>query len=168
MLRESEVLSFFSEAGQKAFYQAWFPAFGYISPFHCEDTASIGAKCKQFFLEYFERKIFNFRIFLYLQNLSNQRMNIKLTEIAEKTYFEIITKYSETKATSFSKNTVSIVHMIQQNNQIGSRYKKTSYRKFLISNQVYLFYKIEFQTIYIILFWDNKRNPASLDIILSS
>ena len=95
-------------------------------------------------------------------------MNIKLTEIAEKTYFEIITKYSETKATSFSKNTVSIVHMIQQNNQIGSRYKKTSYRKFLISNQVYLFYKIEFQTIYIILFWDNKRNPASLDIILSS
>jgi hypothetical protein len=95
-------------------------------------------------------------------------MNIKLTENAEKTYFEIINKYSNTKAASFSKNTISILRTIQQNIQIGSRYKKTSYRKFLISNQVYLFYKIEFQIIYVVLFWDNKRNPATLDIILCS
>lgn len=57
--------------------------------------------------------------------------------------------------------------MIEHNNQIGSRYKKTSYRKFLISNQVYLFYKIELQVIYVVLFWDNKRNPTNLDIVLS-
>jgi hypothetical protein len=95
-------------------------------------------------------------------------MKIELTEIAEKTYYEIINKYSESKAASFSKSTISILHLIEQNNQIGSRYKKTSYRKFLISNQVYLFYKIELQIIYIVLFWDNKRNPNNLDVILSS
>ncbi len=95
-------------------------------------------------------------------------MKIELTKIAEETYFEIINKYSETKGANFSKSTISVLHLIEQNNHLGSRYKKTSYRKFLISNQVYLFYKIEFQIIYIILFWDNKRNPANLDIILSS
>jgi len=95
-------------------------------------------------------------------------MKIVLTENAEKTYFDITNKYSENKATLFSKNTISVLQMIEQNNQIGSRYKKTSYRKFLMSNQVYLFYKIEYQIIYIVLFWDNKRNPANLDIILSS
>lgn len=58
--------------------------------------------------------------------------------------------------------------MIKQNNHIGSKYKKTFYTKFLVSNRVYLFYKIEQEIIYIILFWDNKRNPLDLDVILSS
>jgi hypothetical protein len=95
-------------------------------------------------------------------------MKIVITENAEKTYFDIINKFSETKAALFSKNTISILDMIEQNNHIGSKHKTTSYRKFLISHQVYLFYKIEPQIIYIVLFWDNKRNPLSLDIILSS
>ncbi|KUJ62362.1 hypothetical protein AR687_07830 [Flavobacteriaceae bacterium CRH] len=95
-------------------------------------------------------------------------MEIVLTENAEKTYFEIINNYSETKATMFSNSTISILSIIQQNNHIGSRYKKTIYRKFLISNQVYLFYKIEEETIYIILFWDNKMDPMRLDIMLNS
>lgn len=58
--------------------------------------------------------------------------------------------------------------MIVQYNDIGTRYKKTCYRKFLLSHQIYIFYKIESQILYIILFWDNKRNPVDLDIILSS
>lgn len=95
-------------------------------------------------------------------------MKIVFTENAEKTYFDITYKYSQTKAASFSTKTIIILNLIQQNNQIGSRHKKTSYRKFLISNHVYLFYKIEIQVIYIILFWDNKRKPLDLDVILSS
>jgi hypothetical protein len=95
-------------------------------------------------------------------------MKIVLTENAEKTYFEIINKYSETKAALFSKNTISILNIIEQNNHIGSKYKRSSYRKFLISDEVYLFYKIEPEIIYIVLFWDNKRNPLNLEVILSS
>ncbi|MCR4029430.1 MULTISPECIES: type II toxin-antitoxin system RelE/ParE family toxin [Flavobacterium] len=95
-------------------------------------------------------------------------MDIKLTELAEKSYFDIVNKFSESKGTLFSNKTISIIEIIAKNNDIGSKYKNTSYRKFLISNQVYLFYKIEKQTLYIILFWDNKRNPVDLDIILSS
>jgi len=95
-------------------------------------------------------------------------MKIILTENAEKTYFNIINNYSKNKATLFSKNTLSILSLIRENNYIGSRHKKTLYRKFLISNQVYVFYKIEEEIIYIILFWDNKMNPMILDIILSS
>jgi len=77
-------------------------------------------------------------------------MKIVITENAEKSYFDITNKYSETKAALFSKNTVSILDMIQHNNHIGSKYKKTFYRKFLVSNQVYLFYKIEQNIIYIV------------------
>ncbi|MBB4803832.1 plasmid stabilization system protein ParE [Flavobacterium nitrogenifigens] len=95
-------------------------------------------------------------------------MNVKLTENAEKTFSQIINKYSDFKAAKFSNQTISTIEMILQNNYIGSKYKKTSFRKFLVSNQVYLFYKIEKQTIYIITFWDNKRNPLELDVILSS
>lgn len=95
-------------------------------------------------------------------------MKVVLTETAEKTFSQIINNYNDTKSAKFSSQTISVIQMIVQNNQIGSKYKKTCFRKFLISNQVYLFYTIENQTLYISLFWDNKRNPTELDIILSS
>lgn len=95
-------------------------------------------------------------------------MKIVLTENAERTYFEVVNKYSEIKAISFSKKTISILEMIKQNNYIGSKYQKTSFRKFIISHQVYLFYKVETKIIYVVLFWDNKRSPLSLDVVLSS
>ncbi|MFC6248048.1 hypothetical protein [Flavobacterium psychroterrae] len=78
-------------------------------------------------------------------------MKILFTDNAEKTYFDITNKYSQTKADSFAKKTIIILNLIQENNHIGSRHEKTSYRKFLISNHVYLFYKIEIQVIYFIL-----------------
>lgn len=95
-------------------------------------------------------------------------MKIKLTETAEKSYYEIVRKYTEKKAAEFSKTTFSVIRIISDNNKIGPRHQKTLYRKFLISNQVYLFYKIEIDIIYVVLFWDNKRNPLILDVILSS
>ncbi|GAA3740928.1 hypothetical protein GCM10022422_25760 [Flavobacterium ginsengisoli] len=95
-------------------------------------------------------------------------MTVKLTENAEKTFSQIINKYSYLKASKFSNQTISTIEIIVQNNHIGTKYKKTSFRKSLISNQVYLFYTVEKQTIYIVLFWDNKRNPLELDVILSS
>lgn len=103
-----------------------------------------------------------------MQKLLNIKMNVELTEIAEKTFFQIINSYNDSTSAKFSSQTISTIQMITQNRHIGSRYKKTCFRKFLISNKVYLFYTIEKQTIYIALFWDNKRNPAELDIILSS
>lgn len=95
-------------------------------------------------------------------------MNVELTEIAEKTFFQIISNYKDSKSAKFSNQTLTTIQMIVQNNYIGSKYKKTRFRKFLISNQVYLFYTIEKEIIYIALFWDNKRNPTELDVILSS
>lgn len=95
-------------------------------------------------------------------------MKVEITDTARKSFYQIINQYSESKSSEFSKKTISIIETILKNNYIGSRYKKTPFRKFLISNLVYLFYKVDKQTIYIILFWDNKRNPIDLEIILSS
>ena len=95
-------------------------------------------------------------------------MKIVITENAEKSYNEIIKKYSEIKATAFATETIFILDMIEKNNYVGSDHKKTPYRKFLVSEQVYLFYRIDMEIIYVVLFWDNKRNPLDLEIILSS
>lgn len=95
-------------------------------------------------------------------------MKIIITENAEKSYNEIISKYSEIKATRFAEETIFVLDIIERNNNIGSRHKKTPYRKFLVSDQVYLFYRIDTEIIYVVLFWDNKRNPLDLEIILSS
>lgn len=94
-------------------------------------------------------------------------MNIQLTETAQKTFYQITSKYSDSQATKFSIKTVAAIEIIATNNCIGLRHKKTSFRKFLISNQVYLFYKIQNEILFIILFWDNKRNPLDLEVILS-
>jgi hypothetical protein len=53
-------------------------------------------------------------------------MNVKLTDIAEKTYFQITNKFSDSKAKIFSDKTMSVIEMITLNNQIGSRSKKNS------------------------------------------
>lgn len=95
-------------------------------------------------------------------------MKIQITETGSKTYEEIISKYSETKSRQFATEIISILDFIEKNNFIGSAHKKTPYRKFLVSEQIYLFYKIDLEIIYIVLFWDNKRNPLDLEIILSS
>ena len=95
-------------------------------------------------------------------------MKILITENAERSYFEIISKYSENKASLFSKKTISVLDMIESNNHIGHKHKKTPYRKFLLTEHIYIFYKIESEIIYIVLFWDNKRNPIDLDVVLSS
>ena len=95
-------------------------------------------------------------------------MKIVLTETASKSFDEIINRYSEIKASVFAIETISVIAIIQSNNLIGAVHKKTSYRKLLISEQVYLFYKINTEFIYITLFWDNKRNPLDLEIILCS
>lgn len=95
-------------------------------------------------------------------------MKIVITENAEKSYNEIINKYSEIKASTFAAETILILNIIEKNNYIGSEHKKTPYRKFLVSEQVYLFYRIDTEIIYVVLFWDNKRNPLDLEIILCS
>jgi plasmid stabilization system protein ParE len=99
-------------------------------------------------------------------------MKVEITENASKNYekiFEYITaKFSFKEATEFALKTIEIKEMISRNPKIGSQHKKTPYRKFLISKQTYLFYKIEKEVVYITLFWDTNRNPLDLEIILHS
>jgi hypothetical protein len=95
-------------------------------------------------------------------------MEAILTEYARETYSDIEKYNSESNNKILFSNTISIIEMIEKNNLIGSVYKKTPYRKFLVSEQIYMFYKIGVSNIYIVLFWNNKRNPLDLDVILSS
>lgn len=97
-------------------------------------------------------------------------MKIIWTETALESYEEIVNyishKFTMKEAVDFLDKTEARLVNISNNFEIGSQYKKTEYRKFLISKQTYLFYKIENQTIYLSVFWNNAKNPLGLNTIL--
>jgi plasmid stabilization system protein ParE len=97
-------------------------------------------------------------------------MKIIWTETALESYEEIVNyisyKFTMKEAVDFLDKTEAILVVISNNFEAGSRYKKTEYRKFLIAKQTYLFYKIENQTIYLSVFWNNAKNPLQLNTIL--
>lgn len=97
-------------------------------------------------------------------------MIIIWTATALETYEEIVdyisNKFTMKEAVDFLDKTEATLVIISNNIDVGSQYKKTEYRKFLISKQTYLFYKIENQTIYLSVFWNNTKNPIGLNTIL--
>lgn len=97
-------------------------------------------------------------------------MKIIWTETALESYEEIVDyisfKFTSKEAVDFLDKTEASLLIISNNFEVGSQYKKTGYRKFLIAKQTYLFYKIENQTIYLSVFWNNAKNPISLNTIL--
>jgi hypothetical protein len=70
------------------------------------------------------------------------------------------------EAVDFIDKTEAILLIISNNFEVGSQHKETRYRKFLIAKQTYLFYKIENETIYLSVFWNNVKNPLGLNMIL--
>ena len=59
----------------------------------------------------------------------------------------------------------SVVANIVKFNEIGQIYKKTEYRYILISEQTYLFYRLETDTIYIVKLWLTFQDPQKLKTI---
>lgn len=97
-------------------------------------------------------------------------MKIIWTETALESFEEIVdyinNKFTLKEANDFLDKTEASLIIISNNLEVGSQYKKTNYRQFLIAKQTYLFYKIENQTIYLSVFWNNAKNPIGLNTIL--
>jgi plasmid stabilization system protein ParE len=109
----------------------------------------------------------------YFATYNNTKtMEIIWTNTALESFEEIVdyitAKFTLKEANDFINSTDSIINMIKQNSRIGRPYKKTIYRQFLISEQTYLFYKLENNKIYLSIFWNNSKNPLDLDAILRS
>ena len=99
-------------------------------------------------------------------------MEIIWTNTALESYEEIVdyitAKFSLKETNDFINTTDSIINIIKLNSKIGRPYEKTIYRQFLISEQTYLFYKLEDNKIYLSIFWNNSKNPLELGSILRS
>ena len=97
-------------------------------------------------------------------------MKIIWTETALESFEEItdyiIYKFTIKEALDFLDKTEAALKIISNNSEVGSQFKKTEYHKFLIAKQTYLFYKVENQTIYLSVFWNNVKNPIRLNTIL--
>jgi plasmid stabilization system protein ParE len=97
-------------------------------------------------------------------------MKIIWTETALESFEEIVdyisNKFTLKEANDFLDKTEASLIIISNNLEVGSQYKKTKYRQFLIAKQTYLFYKIENQTIYLSVFFFYVKNPIGLNTIL--
>ena len=97
-------------------------------------------------------------------------MKIIWTETALESYEEIVNyikyKFTMKEAVDFLNKTEASLLIISNNIEVGSQYEKTEYRKFLVAKQTYLFYKVENQTIYLSVFWNNAKNPIGLNTVL--
>jgi plasmid stabilization system protein ParE len=98
-------------------------------------------------------------------------MEIVWTREAEESYTEtvedILNKWTIKELVVFADKTEDIIALILKNNEIGKLYKKTAFRQFLITEQTYLFYKLVNNKVYLILFWNNRKNPLKLDSVLT-
>ena len=96
-------------------------------------------------------------------------MEVKMTNTAIDDYFDIIdyivAKFSLKTGEDFKIKMDSVVANIVKFNEIGQIYKKTEYRYILISEQTYLFYRLETDTIYIVKLWLTFQDPQKLKTI---
>lgn len=99
-------------------------------------------------------------------------MEVIWTNTATKEYESLLeyllTKFSLTVMKNFMMETENQVENISKFNEIGQAYENTNYRYLLLSEQTYLFYKIENNKVYISEIWDNRQNSIKLNIILHS
>jgi plasmid stabilization system protein ParE len=97
-------------------------------------------------------------------------MRISWTQTAVESFEEItdyiFERFSAKEVNDFIIKSEERIHLILQNNSIGLQYKKTAYRQFLIAEQTYLFYRMESDVIYLLVFWNNAKNPLDLDRVL--
>ena len=72
------------------------------------------------------------------------------------------------KSSSYSKNVweelVTVEKIIAENPQIGDLSYVENVRSILILRYFSIFYRIKFDEIEIVAFWDNRRNPENLEI----
>jgi plasmid stabilization system protein ParE len=94
------------------------------------------------------------------------RYFVKWSPEAERTYNIIldylIEKWTERELQNFIKRTNQVVNFIAHNPReyIFSK-KKNAYRA-VITKHVSLYYRVEQQTLELLLFWDNRKDPESL------
>ena len=97
-------------------------------------------------------------------------MRISWTQTAVESFSAItdyiFERFSAKEVNDFIIKSEERIDLIVHNNSIGLQYKKTIYRQILIAEQTYLFYRMESDVIYLLVFWNNAKNPLDLDRVL--
>ena len=96
-------------------------------------------------------------------------MKVIMTNTAIVDYFQIIdyivAKFSLKTGEEFKIKMDFVVANVVKFNEIGQVYQKTEYRYILISEQTYLFYRLETNKIYIVKLWLTFQDPQKLKTI---
>lgn len=96
------------------------------------------------------------------------RYAVKWSPEAERTY-KIILEYllerwTERELDNFIDRTDTVINFIIQNPKQYIYSKKMRVYRAVLTKQVSLYYRLEQQTIELLLFWDNRKDPASLKL----
>jgi len=88
------------------------------------------------------------------------------TENAEDSFDLIIEylqiKWSSKSAYKFIIKAFEIIELVQKNPLLFQKSELNEVRQILVTKQTYLFYELRDDIIYLLYFWDNRRNPSEL------
>jgi len=75
--------------------------------------------------------------------------------------------WSQNEVVQFLDKVENAIQVIIENPNIGLVYEELPIlRKLLITKEIYLFYEVDNQKLYIVLFWNNYQDPESLQVLL--
>ncbi len=85
------------------------------------------------------------------------------TAEAKNTFYDNIQylkkQWSVNEVNTFVKKSFKIIDIIKTNPEIGQYDERWGCRKFLVTSQVYLFYKVGKKNLILITFWNNYQKP---------
>ena len=103
----------------------------------------------------------------------NNEMKVFWTNRAKISYYKNIEYLAEEWGNRVIQNFINdvdkTINTIVNNNEVGLVLAENiNYRKYQITRQIALIYKVEKGVLLIVMFWNGKQNPKKLDRILRS
>jgi plasmid stabilization system protein ParE len=96
------------------------------------------------------------------------RYEIKWSPEAERTYKIVLEylleKWTERELVNFINRTDEVIHYIAQNPRQYIYSKKKQVYRAVLTKHMSLYYRLEQETIELLLFWDNRKDTASLKL----
>ncbi len=95
-------------------------------------------------------------------------MNVIWSDRAKISYFEVIEfilkKWTVREVRKFDDKTKKIISLIEKSPEMFPTSKKKNIRKCVLTKQTSLYYTITDEKVFLVTFWDNRRNPKTLKL----
>src|SRR5690606_6626486 len=77
-------------------------------------------------------------------------------------------EWTQNEVAQFLDKVEVAIELVLKNNELGVIFEDIpTLRKILITKEIYMFYEVDNERLYIVLFWNNYQNPDNLQMLFS-